>query len=80
MNKPKPSPPRFAADFRAEMARRQISGSELARRLGVHHWWVSKRLTGHIPTRVEDLERMAEAVGVPPQMFVMDLRETADVA
>lgn len=80
MNKEKPNPPRFAADFRAEMARREISGTELARRLGVPRWWVSKRLTGHIPVRVEDLERMAAAVDVPPHLFVVDLRETADAA
>lgn len=80
MTKEKPTPPRYAADFRAEMARRGISGSELARRLGVPHWWVSKRLTGVIPTRIDDLERMSAVVDVAPQQFVMDLRETADVA
>ena len=46
------------------MARRKITGRELARRLGVSSPWVSYRLTGTQPIDLNDLERIAGVLGV----------------
>lgn len=55
-----------AAEVRAAAARRRISGSELARRLGKTQSWVSRRMVGDIPLGLDDLEGFAEALGVSP--------------
>jgi len=55
---------RVAEEVRAMMARRRVSGRELARRLDVSAAWVSYRLTGTQPIDLNDLERIADALGV----------------
>ena len=42
-----------------------MSRAELARRLDVAEMWLSRRLTGRTPITVEDLGRIATALGVP---------------
>src|SRR5690606_22378013 len=53
-----------AEEIRARLARQRLSGRELARRLGVSASWVSYRLTGSQPIDLNDLERIAKALGV----------------
>lgn len=55
-----------AEEIRALLARRDMSRSELARRLGVSAMWVSDRLRGQTPIGLDDLERMARILGVEP--------------
>lgn len=53
-----------AEEIRALLARRRMSGRELARQLGESPSWVNFRLTGHTPVGLNDLQRIAEALGV----------------
>jgi transcriptional regulator with XRE-family HTH domain len=53
-----------AEEIRAMLARRRVSGRELARRLAVSSPWVSNRLTGHQEIGLNDLERIADALDV----------------
>lgn len=55
---------RVAEEIRALLARRRVSGRELSRRLGVSPPWVSLRLTGSQEIGLNDLERIAAALGV----------------
>lgn len=52
-------------ELRVEMARRKISNSELARRLGTDDTWVGRRLNGATAITLGDLDRMAAAIGCP---------------
>lgn len=56
-------------EIEAWMARRRISQSELARRLGVSSPWVNKRLHGVVPMSVDDLFEIAEVLDVSPVTF-----------
>lgn len=62
--KKRPLTDRVAEEIRALMARQRMSGRELARRLNVSASWVNYRLTGSQPIDVNDLELIAEALGV----------------
>lgn len=53
-----------AEEIRALMARRRMSGRQLATALKVSPSWVSYRLTGAQPIDVNDLSRIAHALGV----------------
>lgn len=53
----------FARELRAEMARRNVSGRELARRIGESSDWVSRRTRGLTPATAVDMQRLAEALG-----------------
>lgn len=55
---------RVAEEIRAMLARRRMSGRELARKLDVSSPWVSNRLTGHQEIGLAELERIAAALGV----------------
>lgn len=57
-----------AAEVRAELGRRDMSWAELARRLGVSEGWTSRRLRvqGAIPFAMDDLDRIAEVLGIEP--------------
>lgn len=55
---------RVSEEIRAMMARRRMSGRELARRLGVSPAWVSYRLTNSQPIDLNDLQRVAAALEV----------------
>lgn len=52
------------AEIKAEMARQDLSQTELGERLGWGQTTVSKRLTGTVPLRVTEIEQIAEALGV----------------
>jgi transcriptional regulator with XRE-family HTH domain len=65
-----------AEEIRALMARRRMSGRQLATKLGVSPSWVSYRLTGTQPIDVNDLSRIAAALGAG----VHELLPTPEVA
>ena len=54
-----------AAEVRAWAARRGITQSELAEKMGVTQSWVSRRLRGGQVIDVSDLSRFAKALDVP---------------
>lgn len=62
-----------AEEIRAMMGRRQVSGARIARELDVSEMWISTRLRGKQPIDLNDLERIADVLGVP----VIDLLPTA---
>lgn len=55
---------RAAEEIRALLARRRMSGRELARQMGASHSWVNFRLTGTQPITLDDLERFAGILNV----------------
>jgi hypothetical protein len=55
-----------AAELRAHLARHRISGRTLAKLLGENQTWVSRRLSGHVPLDTDDLQRIAEVLGLTP--------------
>lgn len=60
---------RVAEEIRALLARRRMSGRELARHLGVSPSWVSYRLTGTQPIDLNDLDTIARVL----QVEIVDL-------
>lgn len=65
------------------LARRRVSGRELARRLGVSSPWVSNRLTGHLEIGLDELQRIADALEVEvadllPRRVYRDGRRTGE--
>jgi transcriptional regulator with XRE-family HTH domain len=65
-----------AEEIRALMARRRMSGRQLAAQLKVSPSWVSYRLTGTQPIDLDDMMAIAGALGVG----VHDLLPPPDVA
>lgn len=56
--------------LRAELARRQITKSELAGKLNVSDMWVYRRLSGSIPLNLRDLDRITEALDIDPRQLL----------
>jgi transcriptional regulator with XRE-family HTH domain len=54
-----------AAAVRAELARRNISGRQLGRDLGWYPNYVSRRTSGAVEFRVDELHRVADYLGIP---------------
>jgi transcriptional regulator with XRE-family HTH domain len=68
---------RVAEEIRAAMARRRISGAEVARRLDVSPMWVSYRLAGRQEIGLTDLERIAGVLGMSPvDLLPSDVRRS----
>lgn len=61
---------RIAAEVRAEVARQRVTHRELGDRIGLSQPQVSKRLSGALPMDTVDLERIANALGVPVDRFL----------
>jgi transcriptional regulator with XRE-family HTH domain len=61
---------RVAEEINAMLARRRMNKSELARRLGVSHTWVTNRLSGTQPIDLNVLDRIARALDVPVQSLL----------
>lgn len=53
-----------AAEIRAWMGRLDVRQSELARRMGETDQWMSMRLKGRTPIDLNELQRIADALGV----------------
>lgn len=56
--------------IKAELARRDLTNTQLAARLGVSDMWVSRRLAGTVPIAVAELEQIADAIGIPVGVFL----------
>lgn len=63
-----------ARRLRGALGERQISGSELARKLGMAQTAVSRRLAGKIPLDVNELQHIEEATGITVA-YLMGLQE-----
>jgi hypothetical protein len=61
---------RVAAEARAQLARRRISGRQVSAMLGWTPAYVSRRLTGQIPFSLSDLEALAMALDMPISGFI----------
>jgi transcriptional regulator with XRE-family HTH domain len=59
-----------AAEVRAELARRNISKTEAAAKLGISRTLLWNRLRGESPFTVDELEALAELLGVPAARFL----------
>lgn len=57
----------IAAEIRAETARQGKSVREIARVMGVHQPWLSRRvsITADVDLKVNEIEDIADALGVP---------------
>jgi len=54
-----------AAQIRSLLGYRDMKPSELARQLGENDQWMSVRLKGRVPINLNDMHRIANALGVP---------------
>lgn len=61
---------RVAEEVRSVLARRRMSGSELARKMGVSQAYVWRRLSAETSFDFDDLERIAEVLDVDPVAFI----------
>ena len=64
------------AEIRAELARQNITRSQLAQRIGLDDQALYRRLQGRKPISLEDVQAIAEALSVPVSRFT----DTAGVA
>lgn len=68
---------RALAEIRAELGRQDLTRQQLAERLGVERMWVYYRLSGETSLRVDDVERIAAALGVPVTQLLPTAAEPA---
>lgn len=61
---------RAAEELRVVLARKRMSGSELARRTGMKQPYLSRRMTGEIAFDLDDLEVIASALGIKVQDLI----------
>lgn len=69
---------RTAEELRVILARRRMSGSELARRTGLKQAYVSRRMTGEVAFDLDDLEVIATALGVTVMELLAGAEKSAD--
>jgi len=62
-------------NIRVEMARRSMSGPDLAAALDVAPYWVSRRLAGTIAIDLADLGMIAAALDTTPAQLVTETEE-----
>lgn len=55
----------IAGEFRAEMARKRITGTTLATVLGWKQQYLSRRLTGLVPMHVGEMVKIADYLEIP---------------
>lgn len=55
----------IAGEFRAEMARKRITGTTLARVLGWGQQYLSRRLTGKVPLDIGEVVTIADHLEIP---------------
>jgi len=61
-----------AGAIRRLLTEQQLSGRQLAERLGVSPPWVYERMRGFVTITVSDLQRIADALGVPLASLLSD--------
>jgi transcriptional regulator with XRE-family HTH domain len=72
MQEVKSSRETIARRVRVAMVEQDVTGIELARRLGVKQPYLSRRLTGTVEFRVTELQAIAKALDVPVGRLVPD--------
>lgn len=65
-------PSRVATEIRVEMARQRVNQVVLAQKTGLSQSYISRRLVGTATFDLDDLERIADALGVPVGHFLRD--------
>lgn len=60
---------RVVEAVRVEMARRRVTQTKLADLTGLTQAYISRRMTGETPFDVDDLDKVAVALGVPVATF-----------
>jgi transcriptional regulator with XRE-family HTH domain len=68
---------RVAEEIRVAMARKRMNQSELARHIGVSVPWVNDRLNGLTEIKLNDLPRIAAALGVSIISLIPEQERTA---
>src|SRR5919108_1557615 len=71
---------RLIRSIRDELVAQDVSARELARRMGVAQTYLQDRLKGRVEFRPSDLEDIANALGVPVDMFISDQPGAGDSA
>ena len=61
----------ISASVSAALAIRGISKADLARRLGHYPSWVTMRLEGDRPWRIDDLDKLGAVFGMAPASFLI---------
>lgn len=57
---------RVAEEVRVQLARKRMSGTQLAKRMGVSQAYIWRRLSGETALDLNDLERIGEILAVEP--------------
>lgn len=70
----------LAAEVRAELARRQITGRQLARLVGESPAWAARRLAGGTAIDADDVQRIASAINVPISQLLIEAARRTDEA
>lgn len=63
---------RVGANVRAEMARQKTTQAALAERLAMKQQALSRRISGRTPFNVDELHRVAKALGVSTSALMVD--------
>ncbi len=67
----------IAAELRAVLARYRIPATELAEKLGEEETWVRRRASGQRGISVDDLQRIADALGMQVGQFLPESERVA---
>jgi transcriptional regulator with XRE-family HTH domain len=59
-----------SANVRAELGRQSLTRADLARKLGESDMWLGRRLNDQVPITVDELVRIADALGVAPRLLL----------
>lgn len=69
----------LAEELRVHMARKRVSGRELARRLHVSAQWISQRTRGTVPMDSDDMEMLAGALEITiPELLADAMRRVSE--
>lgn len=60
----------LAEELRVQLARKRMSGRELARRLHVSAQWISQRTRGDVPLRIDEVERICAVLDIAPMALL----------
>lgn len=61
-----------------QIARQRVTGRELARRLGVSSQWISQRTRGVVAMDADDMEAVADALGISITDLIADAIRRAE--
>ena len=68
---------RVAANVRAEIARSNRSGANVASALGRSQHWISRRLAGQVAFDTDELAAIAGELGVPLSALIGEAQEAS---